>query len=58
MRLLPRKVISSTTLIDEVKNGVLVEQHAELEKLRQELNVLRPMHENQIGSLAKLLTKV
>jgi hypothetical protein len=33
MRLLPRRAIPSTTLIDEVRNGVLVEQHAELEKL-------------------------
>ncbi len=58
MRLLPREVVPSKTLIDEVKNGVLLEQHAELEKLRQELSTLRPMQENQIGSLAKLLTRV
>ncbi len=58
MRLLRRRVIPSKTLIDEVKDGLLSEQHAELEKLREELSTLRPMQENLIGSLAELLTKV
>lgn len=58
MRLLPRRVVPSKTLIDEVKDRVLSEQHTELEKLRQELTTLRPMQENLIGSLAELLAKV
>ncbi len=58
MRLLPRRVLPSKTLIDEVKDGILSEQHTELEKLQHELGTLRPMHENQIGTLAELLTKV
>ena len=58
LRLLRRKVVPSKTLIEEVKDGVLSEQHAELEKLRQELSTLRPMQENLIGSLAELLTRV
>src|SRR5260370_14382681 len=58
VRLLRRKVVPSKTLIDEVKDGLISEQHAELEKLRQELSTLRPMQHNLIGSLAELLTKV
>jgi HD superfamily phosphohydrolase len=58
VRLIPRKVVPSRTLIDEVKGGVVSEQNAELEKLRQELSTLRPMQENQIGTLAKLLTQI
>jgi HD superfamily phosphohydrolase len=58
MRLLPRRVLPSEALIDEVKNEVLAEQHAELEKLRPELTVLRSMRDSQIASLAKLLTQV
>jgi len=58
MRLLPRRVLPSKTLIDEVKNEVLTEQHAELERLRPELNTLRSMQENQISTLARLLTQV
>ena len=40
MRLLPRNVVPSRTLIDEAKTEVLAEQHKELEKLRHELSVL------------------
>ncbi len=58
LRLLPRKVIPSKTLLDEVKDGILAEQHTELENLRREVSTLRPMQENQIGSLAKLLIQV
>jgi HD superfamily phosphohydrolase len=58
MRLLPRKVLPSKALIDEVKEGTLQEQHRELEILRQELSTLRPLQENQINGLAKLLIKV
>lgn len=58
MRFLPKRVVPSKDLIDEVKNEVLLEQHSELERLRQELGTLRPLHENQIRSLAKLLTQV
>ena len=58
MKLLRKKVVPSKTLIDEVKDGVLLEQHAELEQLRQELGALRPMQERQVSTLAKLLTQV
>lgn len=58
MRLLPRRVLPSQKLIDEVKDSVLSEKHTELEQLRLEVSTLRPMQENQIGSLAKLLTQV
>lgn len=58
MRLLPRSVVPSKSLVDEVKQSVLLEQHAELEKLRRELDTLRPLQENQIATLAKLLTQV
>jgi HD superfamily phosphohydrolase len=58
VRLLPRSVVPSKSLIDEVKNTVLLEQHADLDKLRQELDILRPLQENQIATLAKLLTQV
>src|SRR5712691_1543101 len=58
MRLLPRKVLPSKALIDEIKSGILQEQSTELEKLRQELNILRLLQENQINGLAKLLIQV
>lgn len=58
MRLLRKKVVPSESIIEEVKNGVLLEQQNELEKLRHEVGILRPMQEDQIGSLAKLLTRV
>ncbi len=58
MRLLPRKVLPSRILIDEVKNEIFQEQSKELYELRQELSTLRPLQENHINGLAKLLIKV
>lgn len=58
MRLLPKKVVCSDALLSEVRDSILSDQHAELEKLRLDLSTLRPLHENQITNLATLLTKV
>src|SRR5712692_9044412 len=58
MRLLPRKVLPSKVLVDEVKNEIFQEQSKELYELRQELSTLRPLQEKQIRGLAKLLIEV
>jgi HD superfamily phosphohydrolase len=58
MRLLPRKVLPTQALIDELKGHALEKQQADLEKLQQELKTLRPLQENQITNLAKLLIQV
>src|SRR6266849_7424664 len=58
MRLLPRKVLPSKVLVDEVKNEIFQEQSKELYELRQELSTLRPLQENQIRGLAKILIEV
>jgi HD superfamily phosphohydrolase len=57
VRLLPRRVVPSSTLIAEVRDEVLREQNSELEMLRTELARLRPMQEAQVKGLAHLLTQ-
>ncbi len=55
MRLLPGRVVPSSTLIGEVKREVLHEQNSELERLRTELASLRSLQENHVKGLAQRL---
>lgn len=56
MRLLPRNVKPSQLLITEAVNEIVQQQATELEELREELDILRPLQQNQITNLSKLLT--
>lgn len=58
MRLLPRRIVPSNDLLQEVKGELLDEQREELERLREELGRLRPFHKDQIHGLAKVLVDV